>query len=424
VAEPVNVLYCESNVDGTIGGSHYCLLYLVENLDRAAFTPIVRFYEDHALVPRFREAAETIVQPRQPPVSWGARSRGALGAPVRLARRGVNALKALQQFREEVRFLKERRIGIVHLNNSIVRHHDWKLASLIAGVPCVSHERGLPQYSGLSKRLGGRMALLIAMSQWIADHMLAGGVAPHNVVVMYDGVDTTKLEVPRPVAELRRTWEVAPDQPVIGIVGNVRLWKGQDIVMRALVDIAKAFPDVVCFFVGASSTSVHDAAFLADLKRLVAENGLERNVRFTGYQKDTAAFVQMMDVVIHASRDPEPFGMVGLEAMAQRKPLVGSGAGGMTEIIVDGVTGYQFPPGDHDVLAERVTRLLRDRALAASMGERGYARLKEQFTLGQYMEQIHAAYRRLLGRSPSTLHAENLAAAQRGEPVPVGQRSS
>ena len=76
MAEPVNVLYCESNVDGTIGGSHYCLLYLVENLDRRAFTPIVRFYEDHALVPRFRDAAETIVQPRRPPVSWGAGLRG------------------------------------------------------------------------------------------------------------------------------------------------------------------------------------------------------------------------------------------------------------------------------------------------------------------------------------------------------------
>ena len=49
---PRKVLYCESNVDGTIGGSHYCLLWLVENLDRSRFTPLVVFYQDHALVPR------------------------------------------------------------------------------------------------------------------------------------------------------------------------------------------------------------------------------------------------------------------------------------------------------------------------------------------------------------------------------------
>ncbi len=424
MGEPVNVLYCESNFDGTIGGSHYCLLYLVEHLDRRAFTPIVRFYEDHALVPRFRAAAETIVERRETPVSWGAARRGILAAPVRLARRGVNALKALRQFRQQVRFLKERRIGIVHLNNSIVRHHDWKLASLVAGVPCISHERGLPEYSGVSKRLGGRMALLIAASQWIADHMVKGGVSPHNIVVMYDGVDAAKLEAPRPVAELRRTFDVAPDQPVIGIVGNVRPWKGQDIVVRALIEIVKAVPDVVCFFVGAASTNPHDAAFVAELHRAVQEHGLERNVRFTGYQKDAAAFVQMMDVVIHASRDPEPFGMVGLEAMVQRKPLVGSGAGGMTEIIVEGVTGYQFPPADHQVLTERVSRLLRDRPLATSMGERGYARVKEIFTIEQYMAQIHAAYRRVIGRSPSALHSENLAAARQGRPVPVDRHSA
>ncbi len=414
MGEPVNVLYCESNVDGTIGGSHYCLLFLVQNLDRRSFRPIVQFYEDHALVPRFREAAETIVEPRDAPARWGAGSRGLLSAPLRLARRGVNATRWLKLFRKQVRFLKERKIGIVHLNNSIVRHHDWKLASLVAGVPCVSHERGLPEYSGLSKRLGARMALLIAMSKWIADHMIAGGVSPHNVVVMYDGIDPAPLEVPRPVAELRRTWEVAPDQAVIGIVGNIRGWKGQDIVVRALAEIVKAVPDVVCFFVGAASVSPHDAAFVADLNELVRTSGLEKNVRFTGYQQDTAAYVQMMDVVIHASRAPEPFGMVGLEAMAQRKPLVGSGAGGMTEIIVDGVTGFLFPPADHQVLAERVTRLLKDRDLAAQMGDAGYARLRQEFTMDQYMTQIHDAYRRILGRRPSAIHAENLAAAARG----------
>ena len=63
-SKPRKVLYCESNVDGTIGGSHYCLLWLVENLDRTKFTPLVVFYEEHALVPRFRQTAETLVLPQ------------------------------------------------------------------------------------------------------------------------------------------------------------------------------------------------------------------------------------------------------------------------------------------------------------------------------------------------------------------------
>ena len=58
------------------------------------------------------------------------------------------------------------------------------------------------------------------------------------------------------------------------------------------------------------------------------------------------------------------------------------------------------------------------------MGEAGYARLRQVFTIGEYMGQIHAAYRHVLGRRPSALHAENLAAAGRGEPPPAGPARS
>ncbi len=341
--------------------------------------------------------------------------------PVRMARRAINAVKAARVFRQQVRFLKERRIGLVHLNNSIVRHHDWKLASLVAGVPCVSHERGLPEYSSVSRWLGSRLALLVPMSQCIADHMVKGGVAPHNIRVMYDGLDPKAVTVTRSADDLRREWQVEPGQPVIGIVGNIRDWKGQDIVVRAVIEVVRSRPDLVCFFVGAASKQ--DAAFEAELHRLVREAGIERNVRFTGYQKDVSSFMNMMDFVIHASRNPEPFGMVVLEAMAQRKAVIGSGAGGPTEIIIEGVTGYTFPPGDHEALAGHIRTLLGDPAAAARMGEAGYARLIEAFTIDKYMDQIHGAYGRLVGRSPRAIHAENLAAARVQTDSPGPRRS-
>ena len=181
----------------------------------------------------------------------------------------------------------------------------------------------------MAKRLGARLALLVACSRWVADHMIAGGVSPHNVCVMYDGLDAGAIVPQRPADVVRKEWDVTPDAPVIGIVGNIREWKGQDIVVRALADVVAAHPGVVCFFVGSASTSAQDAAFDAELRRLVREGGLEPHVRFTGYQKEPASFVRMLDLVIHASRDPEPFGMVALEAMAQRKALIASAAGGI-----------------------------------------------------------------------------------------------
>ena len=132
---PARVLYCESSADGTVGGSHSCLLYLVEHLDRTKFEPLVVFYEEHALIARFRAAAETILHRRDAPVHWP----GVKG----VAGRAVNFAKFLGGVASHVAFFRRHRIDSLHLNNSITRHQDWMLAARLSGVPCIVHERGV-----------------------------------------------------------------------------------------------------------------------------------------------------------------------------------------------------------------------------------------------------------------------------------------
>jgi glycosyltransferase involved in cell wall biosynthesis len=385
LTNPVNVLYCESNADGTIGGSHYCLLYLVENLNREDFTPIVTFYEEHALVPRFKGIAETLVLKRKPTVQDGF-------GPIRRARNLLIWIRRVLEYRN---FLKTRNIALVHQNNSIKRHADWMVACLLAGVPYIAHERGINNsYSWTERQLSRRAAIVIPMSKAIMDIMVDRGVPSDNIRVLYDGLDPARVKPARTPAALRAEYSVRPDQPVIGIVGNVREWKGQETVVRALIEVLKAQPDTVCMFVGAASAG--DLAYQNKLNKLITDSGIGDNVRFTGYQSDPASFVNLMSVVIHASIQPEPFGMVVLEAMAQRKPIVGSRAGGVVEMVVDGKTGYTFPPGDSAELASRLIELLKDPAKAAAMGEAGYARLIESFTIRAYMDGIHRVYRAIL----------------------------
>jgi glycosyltransferase involved in cell wall biosynthesis len=380
-----NVLYCESNADGTIGGSHYCLVYLVENLDRSAFTPLVTFYEEHALVPRFKAMSETLVLPQLDTVKTGF-------PPMR---RAINLITWIRRVLSYVSFLKTRKIALVHQNNSIKRHHDWMMASLIAGVPYVVHERGINNYySWMDRQLSKRAALVIPMSRAIMDIMVDRGVPLANIRVLYDGLDPARVKPARTPETLRAEYGVRPDQTAIGIVGNVREWKGQETVVRALIEVLKAQPNTVCFFVGAASAG--DAAYQDKLKKLIADAGIGDNVRFTGYQSDPASFVNMMSIVMHASIQPEPFGMVVLEAMAQRKPIIGSRAGGVVEMVIDGKTGYTFAPGDSAELAGRLIELLKDPAKAAAMGEAGYARLLESFTIREYMDGIHRVYRSIL----------------------------
>ena len=388
---PARVLYCESSADGTVGGSHSCLLYLVEHLDRTKFEPLVVFYEEHALIARFRAAAETILHRRDAPVHWP----GVKG----VAGRAVNFAKFLGGVASHVAFFRRHRIDLLHLNNSITRHQDWMLAARLSGVPCIVHERGLSeQYAARDYGHARRVSLIIPVSAWIRDQMIDRGFSGENIRVMYDGLDPSLVKVNVPAETLRQTWNVPVGARVVGIVGNVRPWKGQETVVRGFIEVARRFPDVVCFFVGATTPA--DESYLAGLKALVADAGIEKQVRFTGYQKEVASFINMMEFQIHASIAPEPFGMVVLEGMAQRKAVIGSRAGGPVEMIVEGETGFTFPPGDASHLAARMIDLLSDPDRCSRMGEAGYQRLLAEFTVARYMENIHGTYRAVLGGRP------------------------
>ncbi|WP_291982185.1 glycosyltransferase family 4 protein [Luteitalea sp.] len=398
-SSPRRILYCENNTDGTIGGSHYCLLNLVERLDTRRYAPVTMFYQEHALIPKFSAVSEVVVRPPHAPWKVSTAMTGALGRllklPLLLVRRSVNFWKLMALVREEARWLREQRIALVHLNNAVTRHHDWMLAAMMSGIPCVSHERGMNEpYTAVDRFLARRLALIVPMARWMRDEMVARGVPPDNIRVMYDGLDPSRLVVTREASAMRQEWNVGPEQPVIGIVGNIRAWKGQEVVVRAMSDIVKHRPNVVCFFVGASTPG--DQPYVDKLNALVRDFGLEANVRFTGYQNRVPDFVNMMSVVIHASVEPEPFGMVVLEAMALRKPVVGSAAGGVIEMVVEGVTGYTFPPGDPRVLAARVLELIAAPEKACAMGEAGYRRVVQDFPLDRYVSDIQEAYDRIL----------------------------
>lgn len=398
-SSPVKVLYLESCEDGTIGGSHYCLLHLLEGLDRSRFEPVVIFYENHALVQKFQTVAETLVCAHtHQPVHWGS-GRSWVFMPLVFARRAVNFVKFARTVAEHVFFLKRNRIALVHQNNSITRHREWMCAAFLAGVPCVASERGLnSRYTQLDRAYARGVALIIPMSRWIMDHMVERRVSPANIRVMYDGLDPATIKITRSAEAIRAAYHIQPEQPVLGIVGNIRAWKGQETVVRAMIEVVKVFPDVVCFFVGAATSG--DKPYVDLLQALIKEAGIEANVRFTGYQSDPASFVNMMRLVVHASVQPEPFGMVVLEAMAQRKAVIGSRAGGVIEMVVEGKTGYTFPPGDSKTLSARIIELLNSPAQAAQMGEEGYKRLMSSFTLQHYMDEIHAAYGAILSNRP------------------------
>lgn len=108
--------------------------------------------------------------------------------------------------------------------------------------------------------------------------------------------------------------------------------------------------------------------------------GGDTRIRYIGYVKEVENVYHTADIVVVPSRWQEPLGLINLEAGACHKPVVATRAGGIPEVVEDGVNGYLVDPGDVDTLAARVAALIADPSLRARMGDAGRARVEQMFT--------------------------------------------
>jgi glycosyltransferase involved in cell wall biosynthesis len=395
------VLYVEHNVDGTVGGSHRCLLDICRTIRGEFFQPVVLFFQDNALVPEFREAgAEVIIgSPACPLLRRGGGSSNLwVGLLSRLKVLANAVLMLGVRPLQWSLFLRRHRIEIVHLNNTFNADHDLIVAAWVMRIPCIAHQRGIASPTGASELwFGRRLARIIAISVFIRDDLIRRGVAPNEVLLIRDGIDPSRVRVTRDPPSLRATLGIATTNRVIGIVGNLKRWKGQHVFLEAMVRILPDYPDVLGLLVG----SPVEAPYVEELEDILRRNSLENRVLFVGYQQHPIDFMSLMDVVVHASIEPEPFGIVLVEAMALGKPVIGTAHGGPVEIVEDGVTGFLTPPGNAEALADRISQLLDRPDEAQRLGANGKRRFEEEFAIASGVRRLERLYDEI-SRAPSS----------------------
>jgi glycosyltransferase involved in cell wall biosynthesis len=291
--------------------------------------------------------------------------------------------------------LRQQGVSLVHLNNSIIRNDVWIVGAMFAGLPCVTHERGInPTIQLRARFLARSLKSIICISQAVRDNLVALGLERLPLTVISNGLDPAEMVVTRPVSDIRNELAIARLSRLVGIVGNIKPWKGQEIVIRAMALVRERFPEAVCLLIG--DTSPDELSYREAMVRLIAELGLNGRVLLTGFRADVANYINVLEIQVHASTNPEPFGRVLLEAMALGKPLVASNAGAAPEIVVEGETGLLFEPGNHDSLAAKLVELLDDAGRALQMGLAGRQRLGERFSIAQSVRETEALYQRIL----------------------------
>lgn len=194
----------------------------------------------------------------------------------------------------------------------------------------------------------------------------------------------------------------APEQPraggpraslTIGILGRLSPWKGQHVVIDAF---ARAFgdrPDVRLHVIGAALFGEDD--YETRLRSQAAGLGIAHRVDFRGHRDDIWDELAQLDVLVHASTSPEPFGQVVLEGMAAGLAVVAADEGGPREVITHGVDGLLVPPRDPRLLALALVRLCADDEALATMGAAA-RRTASRYTPGRAAAGVLAAYRDLL----------------------------
>jgi glycosyltransferase involved in cell wall biosynthesis len=243
------------------------------------------------------------------------------------------------------------------------------LAAKLARVPAIWWQHGIADDSR-EDRAAARVpaAAVVCASGTSADAQRL--LTPRARVAVVPECAPTPVVPAGARAELRRRlgWD---DAEVVGIVGRLERWKGQELFLEAAALIAERRPQARFLVVGGAVLG-WEGDYPARLEALAAELGIAERVHFAGHQADVAPWWAALDVAVHASTS-EPFGLVLLEAMALSKPLVTVSAGAALELVEDGVSGL-VAARNADALAGAVLRILDDPGLAARLAIGGVGR--------------------------------------------------
>jgi glycosyltransferase involved in cell wall biosynthesis len=330
---------------------------------------------------------------------------GTSGEPARLHARmtiaAAAALRYIKRLREVIRNIQP---ALLHTNGLKVH----LLASWAnSGLPLVWHLHDYLSPRSTSARLlrwnRGRCAVMLAPSRSVTrDAEAVLGIA--NIVTVSNAVD---LERYSPCGDRLDLDDLAglgvapPGTVRVGLLATFARWKGHVAFLHAIASLPRSLPIRAYVLGGALYDTEGSQCSLPELRRLADQLGIGDRVGLTGFIERPDAALRSLDVVVHASTEPEPFGLVIAEAMASARPVIVSLAGGAAEWVTPGVDALVHAPGDIDGLADRIAQLSRDPALRERLARAGRSTAERAFDRRRLARDVVPIYESLLDQRPA-----------------------
>jgi glycosyltransferase involved in cell wall biosynthesis len=364
------------SVSAEMGGSEAVLVELFRGLRRLApgIRPLLVVPREGTLAARARDLGAEVHSLPMPDAladfgEWSLRGAG-------LARRGaafVSAAGAATAYQRTLTtLLSELRPDVIHTNG--FKMHVLGTRAAPAGVPVVWHLHEYVARRPLSRRLlrhhAPRAAAIVANSRSVAVDVARAVGTTVPVTTIYNAVDLQVFSPSGGRDDLDSLAQMPPAGPGtlrVGLVATFARWKGHEVFLRALA--ALRAPDVRGYVIGGPLYDTAGSQYSVDeLRAAAAAMGLQDRVGFTGFVASPAAAMRALDIVVHASTEPEPFGLAIAEGLACGKPVILSAAGGAAELVEAGSDALTVAPGDHSALAQAIARCASDPGLRVRLG--------------------------------------------------------
>jgi glycosyltransferase involved in cell wall biosynthesis len=287
---------------------------------------------------------------------------------------------------------------LVHVNNLNLPNLPVVVAARDRGKPVVLHARMIRNFSGRELQSADRAAAVVCISRAVRDCLLEqSATPPDRFVVVPNGVDVDAYD-PAATPD-RAALDLPPGRPLVCLPGRLAGWKGQHVAIAAWRQVAVRHPRAVLALVGDGKDG-----YVQHLAQLAENLGLADAIHFTGRRDDLPQVLAASDLVLHASCFEEPgqgtveaFGRVVIEAMAAGRALIATRAGGVPELVEDGVTGRLAAPNDPDDLAAKIIAALDDPTWRARAGAVARQVAEKRFAQPAIADDVIALYERAIG---------------------------
>jgi glycosyltransferase involved in cell wall biosynthesis len=241
-----------------------------------------------------------------------------------------------------------------------------------------------------------RCATVIANSRSVAADARAVMGSGVTIVPIHNAVDLDRFAPDGDRVDLDALAGL-PQAPAgtvrVGLLGTFARWKGHETFLRALAQLPRELP-VRAYVIGSSLYQTEGSQYSADeLRQSVSSFDLSDRVGFTGFIRQPETALRALDVVVHASTSPEPFGLVIAEAMACGRAVVVSSAGGAAELVTPGVDALTHTPGDDRELAAQIAALAADPQLRDRLGRAARATAERAFDQARLARDLVPLYR-------------------------------